>query len=167
MYTYRLTFVELKPCPPHFLSNTLPLFCRFVSFNLGSISAEEMWQYFGTIINGLFDEQDNNELFPPNEYLQLFFAVSITHSRQHGFCRGCAVTTKDSLTIVGPPPFILSSFSSSSCPSSFSSLHFHSFLHSPLLLLFPCHLPAPLHPLLSLFSLPSHTTSSLLGQGLL
>jgi len=54
---------------------------KFVSFNLGSISAEEMWQYFGTIINGLFDEQDNNELFPPNEYLQLFFAVKVFYEQ--------------------------------------------------------------------------------------
>jgi len=40
-----------------------------------------MWQYFGTIINGLFDEQDNNELFPPNEYLQLFFAVKVFYEQ--------------------------------------------------------------------------------------
>ena len=35
----------------------------------------EMWRLFGSIINNLFDKEANNELFPPIEYMQLFYKV--------------------------------------------------------------------------------------------
>lgn len=43
---------------------------------MGDISALELWHLFSSMIEGLFSDEANLEVFPPNEYITLLFTVS-------------------------------------------------------------------------------------------
>jgi len=42
----------------------------------GDVSAVELWHLFSSIVEGLFEPDENLEIFPPNEYITLLFTVT-------------------------------------------------------------------------------------------
>ena len=51
---------------------------RFCSQNFGDTSSLEMWNMFCSTIENLFDEPANLEIFPPNAYIHLLYAVCVS-----------------------------------------------------------------------------------------
>ena len=51
------------------------ILCRFCAHNFGDTSSLEMWNMFCSTVENLFDEPANLELFSPNAYIHLLYAV--------------------------------------------------------------------------------------------
>ena len=51
-------------------------FCsRYCNVNFGDVSAVELWLLFSSTVEGLFEPDENLEIFAPNEYVTLLFTV--------------------------------------------------------------------------------------------
>ena len=51
---------------------------RYCKVTFGDVSAVELWHLFSSTVEGLFDHDNNLEIFNSNEYITLYFTVSVT-----------------------------------------------------------------------------------------
>ncbi len=49
---------------------------KALSTNLGDVSAVELWGMFSTVTEDVFLDEENLDLFPIGEYMELLFYVS-------------------------------------------------------------------------------------------
>ena len=50
--------------------------CRYCNVKFGDVSAVELWHLFSSIVEGLFEPDENLAIFTPNDYITLLFTVT-------------------------------------------------------------------------------------------